>query len=88
MRRTSPEPERVFSPHQWAEIAKAISLDKISSKEKREICDAIFAYEFARIEIEQAADKAEEEENRPAEKLTLGRKAVQHLAISSGMFAD
>jgi hypothetical protein len=78
LHRASPEPERVFSPHQWTEFAKAISLDRISSDEKREICDAIFAYEFDRIAIERAADKAEEKNpiRRKVDPRAKGRAAL------------
>ena len=55
-----PEPEAVFSPDQWAKIAKAISLDLIPSIEKQEICDAIFAFDSARIANERAAYEASE----------------------------
>jgi hypothetical protein len=57
MHRAGPEPERVFSPDQWAKITKAISLDRIPFKEKQEICDAIFAYDLARLGNERATDE-------------------------------
>jgi hypothetical protein len=82
-----PDPSALFPQLQWAEITKVLSLDRISSNGKQEICDGLFAYDLARIAIERAADEAEEK-NRSADKLTLGQKAVQHLSISSSMFAD
>jgi hypothetical protein len=59
----SPEPKAVFSPHQWAEIAKAVSLDGIPSNEKLEICTAIAAYDFACTANERAADEAAEKKS-------------------------
>jgi hypothetical protein len=60
----SVEPDAVFSPDKWAEIAKAISLDTIPSNEKQEICDALLAYELARTANEKAAYEAGEESTR------------------------
>jgi hypothetical protein len=55
--RSEPDPAAVFSPDQWTEIAKAISLDGIPSKEKQAICDAFFAYDFARLDNKRATDE-------------------------------
>jgi hypothetical protein len=60
----SVEPDAVFSPNKWAEIAKAISLDTVSSSEKQEICDALLAYDLARTANEQAAYEADEKSTR------------------------
>ena len=64
MHRAGPEPEAVFSPDQWAAIAKAISLDRIPSSGKREICYAIFAYDLARTENERTTYEASEKSVR------------------------
>ena len=64
MHRAGPEPEAVFSPDQWAAIAKAISLDRIPSSGTREICDAIFAYDLARTDSERATYEASEKSIR------------------------
>src|SRR5690242_12191381 len=50
-------PEEAFSPDQWAAIAKAIKLDRIPCNEKREICHAILAYDFDRLNDERANDE-------------------------------
>lgn len=51
-------------PDQWAAIAKAISLDRIPSSGKREICDAIFEYDLARTNNERATYEANEKSVR------------------------
>jgi hypothetical protein len=62
--RAGPEPDAVFSPDQWTKIAKAISLDSIPLKEKKGICDAIFAYDLDRIGNERATDETSGESTR------------------------
>ena len=80
MRRASPEPEVVFSPRQWTEIAKAVRLDRIPPKEQREICNAIVAYNFALVENERAADEAEEKKptRRKVDPRAKGRAALSN----------
>jgi hypothetical protein len=80
LRRTSPEPEVAFSPHQWTEFAKAISLERLSSHGERDICVAIVAYEFARIANERAADEAEEKKptRRQVDPRAKGRAALSN----------
>ena len=87
MRSSAPEPEVSFSPVHWTEFAKAVRLGRIPPKEQQEICIAIVAYDFALVENERAADKAEEK-NPLAEKLIRGQKALPHFAISSSTLAD
>jgi hypothetical protein len=75
----SPEPKEVFSPQQWTEFAKAVSLNAIPSNEKREICVAIIAYDFARIANERAADEAEEKSvRRKVDPRAKGRAALRN----------
>jgi hypothetical protein len=76
---TSPKPEAVFSPAQWAAFTKAISLDRIPCNEKREICDAIFAYELARTANEQAAyEDGENSTRRQVDPRAKGLTALKH----------
>jgi hypothetical protein len=55
--RDGPEPEAIFSPDQWTEIAKAISRLEIPAKDQHDICSALMAYHFARVNNERAAEE-------------------------------
>jgi hypothetical protein len=77
-----PDPSAVFPQQQWAEIAKALSLGRIPSDEKQEICDAIFACDLARIENERAADEAEEKSARSTRR-RVDPKAKGRAALSN-----
>jgi hypothetical protein len=75
--RPSPEPNAVFPPDQWAEFAKTISLVRIPANEKREICDAIFEYDLARLSNARAIDeKSGEPTRRRVDPRAKGRAAL------------
>jgi hypothetical protein len=77
--RAGPEPESVFSPEQWAEFAKAMSLDRIPSSGKREICDAIFYYDVARMYIERDIyEKSESSTRRKVDPTAKGLAALDN----------
>jgi hypothetical protein len=75
-----PKPEAVFSPHQWAEFAKILSLKTIPFNEKLEICVAIVAYDYARVANERVADEAEEKKptRRQVDPNARGRAALSN----------
>jgi hypothetical protein len=81
--RTRLEPERVFSPKQWAEFAKAIWPEngkrEIPADEKQEICHAIFDYDRARAELERAIYETNEKSTRRR----IDPRAKGHTALSN-----
>jgi len=71
------EPERVFFPEQWAEIARSISLHTIPRKERKAICDAIFDYDLACVDIERAIyEKSENSTRRQVDPRAKGLAAL------------
>jgi hypothetical protein len=74
-----PEPDRVLSPDTWTELAKILSRDRLPLKEKREICDAIFEYDHARLANERATDeKSEKATRRRVDPTAKGRAALSN----------
>lgn len=62
------EPEAVFSPERWAEIAQSIPLDELPWEMKKEICDALFAYELGFISNEESEGRSETQEEDRSKK--------------------
>jgi hypothetical protein len=75
-----PKPEAVFSPDQWAEIAKAVSVKAIPLNEKRAIGDAIIKYHFGCQASERATDEADEKKptRRQVDPNAKGRAALSN----------
>ena len=77
MHRVGPEPKIVFSPEQRAEIARSISPHTILPKEWKEICDAIFDYYLARVDIERAIyEKSKKSTRRKVDPRAKGLAAL------------
>jgi hypothetical protein len=59
-----PEPKAVISSEQWIAIAKSISCQKIPTKDQNEICNALMAYDLARLNNQRAFDESKGKSTR------------------------